>query len=71
MQFPHLTRMACNYLAIPVSSVASEHAFSTGRNLVTNKKSSLVPKTIRATQCFQLWMQRLLREKLEVYSYVS
>ena len=51
MQFSHLARMACDYLAIPASSIASKHAFSAGENLITNKRSSLVPKTVRVTQC--------------------
>ncbi|CAG8501341.1 10180_t:CDS:2 [Ambispora gerdemannii] len=47
-QFPRLVRMARDYLAIPTSSVASERAFSAGGSMITNKRSSLMPKTIRA-----------------------
>ncbi|CAG8491509.1 3797_t:CDS:2 [Ambispora gerdemannii] len=61
-QFPHLAHMARDYLAIPASSVASERAFSAGGNTITNKRSSLVPKTVRAAQCFRSWTQGPLRE---------
>ncbi len=71
MQFPHLARMARDYLAIPAFSVASERVFSAGGNLITNKRSSLVPKTVRATQCLRSWIQGPLRGKLGTYSYVS
>ena len=57
--------MARDYLAIPATSVASERAFSAGGNMITNKKSSLVSKTIRAAQCLQSWMQGPLKGKLE------
>ncbi|CAG8478695.1 2719_t:CDS:2 [Ambispora gerdemannii] len=65
-QFPHLARMAHDYLAISASSVASERAFSAGGSMITNKRSSLMPKTIRV-QCLRSWMQGPLREKLDNY----
>ncbi|KAG9304706.1 hypothetical protein G9A89_016185 [Geosiphon pyriformis] len=59
-QFPRLGRMACNYLAIQESSVASERVFSAGENM----RSRLVPKTIRAAQFLRSWMQGPLKGKL-------
>ena len=56
--------MARNYLAIPATSVASERAFSSGENIITNKRSNLAPKTVRALQCLRSWMQGPLRGKL-------
>ncbi|CAG8834972.1 1455_t:CDS:2, partial [Gigaspora margarita] len=44
-------------LAIPASSVASERAFSSGENMITNKRSNLAPKTVRASQCLRSWIQ--------------
>lgn len=67
MQFPRLAHMAHDYLAIPASSVTSERAFSAGGNMITNKRSSLMPKTVRAAQCLQSWMQGPLRGKLGNY----
>ncbi|CAG8802932.1 10998_t:CDS:1, partial [Racocetra persica] len=48
IQFPQLAHMAHDYLAIPASSVTSECAFSSGENMITNKRSNLASKTIRA-----------------------
>ncbi|CAG8662428.1 8801_t:CDS:2, partial [Ambispora gerdemannii] len=42
---PRLARMASDYLAIIASSVVSERAFSAGGSMITNKRSSLMPKT--------------------------
>jgi len=58
--------MARDYLAIPASSVASKRAFSLGGNMITNKRSSLAPKTVRAAQCLKSWMQGPLKEKLGI-----
>lgn len=52
--------MACDILAIPVSSVASESTFSSSRKIVTHNRSSLTPKTIEALMCLQDWY----REKM-------
>src|SRR6266480_4918257 len=49
----YLACIARDYLAIPASSVASEYAFSSSRNMITNKRSSLAPKTVRAAQCLK------------------
>ncbi|CAG8852823.1 45729_t:CDS:2, partial [Gigaspora margarita] len=57
--------IACDYLAIQGSSTASEHAFSLEKNIITNKRTNLVPKTVRASQCLQSWLQGLLKGRLE------
>lgn len=48
--------MARDMLAIPVSSVASESAFSTSDRLVTPHRSRLHPKTLEALMCAQSWL---------------
>ncbi|CAG8830319.1 24436_t:CDS:2, partial [Gigaspora margarita] len=65
IDFPHLACMANDYLAIPAFSAASERAFSAGENMITNKRSSLVPKTIKIAECLCLWTQEPLKGKLE------
>nr|XP_009601850.1 zinc finger BED domain-containing protein RICESLEEPER 2-like [Nicotiana tomentosiformis] len=47
------TQMARDVLAVPVSSVASECAFSTGRRLLDSFRSSLTPKLVQALVCLQ------------------
>jgi hypothetical protein len=56
-RFPILARMARDVLAIPISTVASESAFSTsGRNL-DDFRSSLTPFMLEALVCAQDWLR--------------
>ncbi|XP_071717308.1 zinc finger BED domain-containing protein DAYSLEEPER-like [Rutidosis leptorrhynchoides] len=53
-QYPTLREMAKDLLAIPVSSVASESAFSTGGR-VLGHHSRLHSTTVEALMCLQNW----------------
>ncbi|XP_070044851.1 zinc finger BED domain-containing protein RICESLEEPER 2-like [Nicotiana tomentosiformis] len=61
-RFPVLAEMARDVLAVPISSVASECAFSTGGRLLDLFRSSLTPKLVQALVCLQDWLQN---EKLK------
>ncbi|XP_059318826.1 zinc finger BED domain-containing protein RICESLEEPER 1-like [Lycium ferocissimum] len=50
-----LSEMARDVLAIPISSVASECAFSTGGRILDSFRSSLTPKLVQAVICLQDW----------------
>lgn len=52
-----LASMAKDVLAIPVSTVASESAFSTSGRVVDEFRSSLGPKTVEALICAQDWLR--------------
>ena len=56
-RFPILSEMARDVLSIPVSSVASECAFSTGGRILDSFRSSLTPKLVQALVCLQDWLR--------------
>ena len=64
IQFPCLTQMARDYLAIPAISVSSERLFSSGGNMLTDKRCKLALKTLRASLCLKSWIQGSLKEKI-------
>lgn len=55
-RFPILSAMAKDVLVVPVSTVASESAFSTGRRVLSDFRSSLNPETVEALICAQDWV---------------
>ncbi|CAN1850459.1 Zinc finger BED domain-containing protein RICESLEEPER 2 [Linum perenne] len=52
-----LSKMACEIMAIPITSVASESAFSAGDRVIDPSRSSLGQKTIEALLCSQDWLR--------------
>ncbi|KAK1377590.1 HAT dimerization [Heracleum sosnowskyi] len=52
-----LSEMARNVLSVPVSTVASESAFSTEGRILDSYRSSLRPKTVEALVCAQNWLR--------------
>jgi hypothetical protein len=56
IKYPTLQKIARDILAIPVTTVASESAFSTSRRLLSPHRSRLHPKTIEALMCAQSWL---------------
>ncbi|XP_050225706.2 zinc finger BED domain-containing protein RICESLEEPER 2-like [Mercurialis annua] len=56
-RFPILSRMARDILAVPISTVASESAFSTSGRVLDCFRSSLTPKLVEALVCTQDWLR--------------
>lgn len=56
-RFQVLSRMARDILAIPVSSLTSECAFSTDGKVLNKFHSSLLPSTVEALVCTQDWIR--------------
>ncbi|KFY96310.1 hypothetical protein V500_02505 [Pseudogymnoascus sp. VKM F-4518 (FW-2643)] len=54
-QYPVISRIARDYLAIPASSAASERIFSVGGDIVTKKRNRLLPSTLRYLLCLRDW----------------
>ncbi|XP_042444013.1 zinc finger BED domain-containing protein RICESLEEPER 2-like [Zingiber officinale] len=57
-KFPTLAEMAHDVLAIPISTVASESIFSTGRSVLDSFRSSLTPRLVQALICLQDWFKK-------------
>ncbi|XP_075085012.1 zinc finger BED domain-containing protein DAYSLEEPER-like [Nicotiana tabacum] len=56
-RFPILAEMACDVLAISISSVTSECAFSTRGRILDSFRSSLTPKLVQSLICLQDWLR--------------
>ncbi|KAH9707839.1 BED-type domain-containing protein [Citrus sinensis] len=59
-RYPILSQIAKDVLAIPVSTVASESAFSTGGRVLDPFRSSLTHKTVESLICTQNWLRSTL-----------
>lgn len=57
VKFPILSQIARHVLAMPISTVASESAFSTGGRVIDKYRSSLNPDTAEALICTQDWIR--------------
>ncbi|KAG8374949.1 hypothetical protein BUALT_Bualt10G0048700 [Buddleja alternifolia] len=56
VKYPNLQKMAKDILAIPVSTVASESAFSTSGRLVSPHRNRLHPSTLEILMCARRWL---------------
>ncbi|CAN1280506.1 Zinc finger BED domain-containing protein RICESLEEPER 2 [Linum perenne] len=55
--YPILSQMARDVLAVPISTVSSESAFSTGGRVLDAFRSSLTPRIVEALICTQDWLR--------------
>jgi hypothetical protein len=56
-RFPILSRLARDVLAIPISTVSSESAFSTSGRILDDFRSSLTPFMLEALVCTPDWIR--------------
>jgi hypothetical protein len=61
-QYPVLAKMARDFLAIPLSTVASESTFSTASMLIDKYRSSLSSETVEALICAKDWLKAYLSD---------
>ncbi|XP_058202990.1 zinc finger BED domain-containing protein DAYSLEEPER-like [Rhododendron vialii] len=68
-KYPIVSQMVQDVLAIPVSTVAYESAFSMSGRVIDPYRSSLSPKTVEALICTQQWLRKptkiSIREQLD------
>jgi hypothetical protein len=55
-RYPTLRKVARDIFAIPVSTVASESAFSTSGRILSEHRSRLTPDILEALMCSQAWL---------------
>ncbi|EJD38752.1 hypothetical protein AURDEDRAFT_71918, partial [Auricularia subglabra TFB-10046 SS5] len=53
--YPRLSRMACDYLMIPATSIGVERVFSRGRHLLPYTCNRLSGQSTRALLCLGEW----------------
>ncbi|KAJ3684715.1 hypothetical protein LUZ61_013879 [Rhynchospora tenuis] len=68
-QYPVLSRLARDILAVPASTVASESTFSTSGRTLSVVRNTLNDESIEALICAQDWL-RIMVKKLVVYGPV-
>jgi hypothetical protein len=56
-RYPTLRKIAKDIYAIPVTTVASESAFSTSGRVLSEHRSRLIPKMLEALMCSQDWIR--------------
>ncbi|KAL2243468.1 UNVERIFIED_CONTAM: Zinc finger BED domain-containing protein RICESLEEPER 4, partial [Sesamum indicum] len=64
-RFPILARLARDVLAMPISTVASESAFSTEGRIIDDFRASLTPKMAQALICCQDWLRQTPSKTVE------
>lgn len=56
VRYPTLQKIARDIFAVPLSTVASESAFSAGGRLISPHRGRLKPKIVEALMCTQNWL---------------
>ncbi|KAL4626790.1 hypothetical protein ACB092_05G122400 [Castanea dentata] len=68
-RYPMLSKVAKNVLVVPISTVASESAFSTRGRIVDPFRSSLSPFMVQNIVCAQNWLQATpIHQKKRVFA---
>jgi len=63
-EFPILSLIARDHLAIQATSVACEQAFSVAGNTISKTRNRLHSKTVRASLCTKSWIDNKIGEQI-------
>ena len=68
ISYPVLSRIACDILAIPITTVASEATFSAGTRVIDTYRAALHPETVQVLMCAGDWCRNLhgVKKKMKV-----
>ncbi|KAJ3688033.1 hypothetical protein LUZ61_017197 [Rhynchospora tenuis] len=66
-KYPILSRLARDILAVPISTVASESAFSTSGRVLSPSRSNLSDESIEALLCAQDWLRASIIENGQLF----
>ena len=64
-----LSLMARDLMSIPITTVASESSFSTGKKILILYQSRLLPKNVEATLCTKSWLYGFEGNLIFFYSH--
>jgi hypothetical protein len=70
-RYPTLRKVARDIFAIPVSTVASESAFSTSGRVISEHRSRLTPEIVEALMCSQDWLRNKYQGKYTPFIHLS
>ena len=71
LKYPTLQKIARDFLAILISTVASESAFSTGGRVLSTQRSRLNEDTLEALMCTHDWLRKEMQGNIFYFEDIS